>query len=505
MTTNNSNLLNFQKFLDSKEIKQKIQEYKNKYYEVLFNTLPSPYSINHPSSNYAIYLSEIAEELARLRCLTDRIQLDNYFQTVQPILLRQNLATVLNYDQKIPFDWSHEKYRNFLLAVLEVLLNGSTKENIRRAIQIFTSLDAKISEFLDFIPSFLQTNLGSYFNNLTSPLNGDGRVGFKEFTFNDSSYQRFVYSAVDIFGFRIDLNFGTGDAEEYFRSWADHFRDIYWLLEIIKPAHTYYLIRNIFQEDIKILNRLTDKFLVGVRWHDEFSQGIFKFNDPESLFNSTLKLLNKAILFDKLVNVNIQINNSEAYSNSNDPNSGTEIFANSFQYNSVLNKAILNYPLISNEIAENGAGTWNLGILTDGTANWKINSLTGLWLIDKANIAKYHITSNTNNTITTTGGPNSGSINYIISPKALNLGLWSGGTITVDNNPWTNYTNALKGAMLTDITNTNNYSITSNTNNTITVSGGPATGQSFFYITRGFIFNQKENTSSQLCKYLILK
>ena len=172
----------------------------------LQNLLASNYQDTVASTEYSTYLRSMALELGRMTLALENLQDDISFQDVRSEFLYNTIGYVLFLNKNLPdLEWSDESFREFLLKIVEIYFQGATPESVREAVELFTEDDFEIEErFLDPQP--------------------------------DISEQ---------FGFSIEFDLNNAFPDDFFQVQAN----INLLVDIIKPAHTLYQIRNVFKEN----------------------------------------------------------------------------------------------------------------------------------------------------------------------------------------------------------------------------------------------------------------
>ena len=173
--------------------------------------LDSSYKAEVPSTVYALHLKAIAFESSRFLCTTQQVSDDIIFVSCRGEFLSQNIASFLfpEGNRFSQTDSTDEKVRNFYLSIVEAYFGGSTKSNIERSLFSFLGIPVSVIE-----------------NFLIARNNFAIDAELKKFTFD---------VVVQIDDPRIkDVNKLQSD--------------IMFLLNIIKPAHTFYETKFIFSE-----------------------------------------------------------------------------------------------------------------------------------------------------------------------------------------------------------------------------------------------------------------
>ena len=186
----------------------------------LINLLPSNYESTVIGPNYTLYMKAMATELARITIILDNLGTDISFGEVRSEFLWETVGYLVFLNQQLPdLEFDDESFREFLEAIISIYFEGSTPAAVRRGIQLFTSKEFTIRE-----------------------------------NFKDTRSAPSPYDISDQFGFRIDFDVDVSFPTHVFS--LD--KNIRLLLEIIKPAHTLYQLRFIFEEDTDFADNVED-------------------------------------------------------------------------------------------------------------------------------------------------------------------------------------------------------------------------------------------------------
>lgn len=232
---------------DSKKNRLKIRDLKIRFYNQLVDLLPSVYVDESASANYSIHLLSLAEEMARLRCALDTVLADVSYEELRSFLLYQNLGSVLGFgpDEGL----SHEEYRRLLLAILSVLLGGARAENIKRGVEIFTDFEVRVLEIHKILEEIEEESrrsaLNLYDSILTMP--NDGAGGNLVLNSDPIYAENFMIGKRPLFFF-VDILILDAINPQF----IDKGGAVSALLGLVKPAHTEFLLRHIFLEEITV-------------------------------------------------------------------------------------------------------------------------------------------------------------------------------------------------------------------------------------------------------------
>lgn len=183
----------------------------------MLGLLDSSYKSDVPSTYYAIHLKAIAFESARFLCTTQQVTDDLIFKSTRGEYLSQNIASFLFPGQRFSQTNSNdEKVRNFYLSIIEAYFGGSTKSNIESSLLKFLDIPVGITE-----------------NFLLS----------RDDSTRDSIVNKFTF----------DISIPADDPR--IKDISQLQKDIEFLLNIIKPAHTAYTTKFIFSEFLDIFRK----------------------------------------------------------------------------------------------------------------------------------------------------------------------------------------------------------------------------------------------------------
>ena len=215
--------------------------------EGMLSLLDSTYKADVPSTIYALHLKTIAFEAARFLATTEEVKDDLIFVTTRGEYFSQNIASFLFPNNVFSqTDSTDQKVRNFYLSIIEAYFGGSTKTNIESSLLKFLEVPVGITE-----------------NFLLSRQNPSSDEIVKKFTFD------------------IIVNVDDPRIKDITKLQDD----IKFLVNIIKPAHTTFETKFIFQE-------FFDIFRKGCLLVKDASGNPFITHDG---FETKLKLANTAI------------------------------------------------------------------------------------------------------------------------------------------------------------------------------------------------------------------
>jgi len=183
----------------------------------MLGLLDSSYKSDVPSTNYAMHLKAIAFESGRFLYTTQQVTDDIIFDSTRGEYLSQNIASFLFPGQRFSQTSStDEKVRNFYLSIIEAYFGGSTRDNIEKSLLKFLEVPVGIVE--NFLLAREDATLDSIIN---------------KFTFD-------IVIQVD---------------DPRIKDVNQLQKDIEFLLNIIKPAHTTFTTKFIFSELFDIFGK----------------------------------------------------------------------------------------------------------------------------------------------------------------------------------------------------------------------------------------------------------
>lgn len=269
-------------FEDSKAVRQQIRDWKIRYYNQLVDLLPSVYTDEAASANYSIHLLALAEEFARIRLNLETSLSDMSFETLRTFLLYQNLGSTLGFppDEEL----SHEEYRRLLLGILSVLLGGARPANIKRGVELFTDFEVKITELFKIIENIEQEARRSALNLWDSILTApNDQCGGNLVLNSPPIYPEIVAAGRDCCLFFVDILVLDAINPKF----VDKGGTLTTMLGMVKPAHTEFLLRNIFLEEFDISSSMEEVF-TRVQLGIMATMSGSSLNDPTDLLNQAL-------------------------------------------------------------------------------------------------------------------------------------------------------------------------------------------------------------------------
>lgn len=177
----------------------------------LLSLLDSYYKSDVPSTNYALHLKAIAFESARSLIISEKARDDIHFNTSRGEYLSQNLGSFLfPFNRLSTTEKTDNEARNFYLSIIEAYFGGSTKENIEKSLVKFLQ-GVKINILENFLLA-----------------REDGTI--------DPVINKFTFDVL------ININ------DPRIRNINQVQQDVEFLLSIVKPAHTFFSTKFIFNE-----------------------------------------------------------------------------------------------------------------------------------------------------------------------------------------------------------------------------------------------------------------
>lgn len=210
--TYDPNRLNYTVSQTGREYQLRLLQRAQAIFSTLLNLLPNNYVSAVQGPNYTVELKAVAVELAKLELSLEDVNRDRDFATTRGDFLYSIVGYLLLTNGRLPpMEFSDKEFQNFLLALVAIYFQGSVPKSIRDVAALFLSGDVVVTE------NFLLVRAGA--------------------------------SGLDIsdqFGFGIDIIAPPGGGFPPNAMAIDAM--IRLLLDIIRPAHTLFRIRYIFQD-----------------------------------------------------------------------------------------------------------------------------------------------------------------------------------------------------------------------------------------------------------------
>ena len=197
---------------DTKASRQNIVNKANAILNSLLATMGSTYNSANDFSSYAVHLKALAFESARIIATSENVYNDAIFTTTRPEFFYQNIETFLFVNQAFPFvNQSDVAIRSFLLSILKAWFNGARKSSIQTALSLAVQGQATFQLTENYLQQYVSPNvdwvpLQHTFTALITPNN----------------------SSINLTQLQNGASF---------------------LIDLIKPAHTYLEVQFLFNED----------------------------------------------------------------------------------------------------------------------------------------------------------------------------------------------------------------------------------------------------------------
>jgi hypothetical protein len=223
------NRQNFTTSQTGREFNQRLVQRAQAIFSQCLNLLPSNYISSIQGPAYSTEIKAVAIELARLELALEDVDRDRDFSQTRGDFLYSLIGYFVFLNGKLPaLQFDDVEFRNVLLSLIRIYFQGSTPKSMEDVANLFLAGDIRVTE------NFLLLRAGA--------------------------------SGLDIsdqFGFNVDvvIPIGGGFPPSVFE--ADS--TIRMVLDIVRPAHTLYRLRYIFQ-DKYFPNDPTGKVLDAMRW-----------------------------------------------------------------------------------------------------------------------------------------------------------------------------------------------------------------------------------------------
>ena len=177
----------------------------------LLSLLPSNYLSSVEGPNYTLELKAVAVELAKLELALEDVYTDNGYATTRSEFLYSIIGYFVFLNGKLPsLEFSDAEFRNVLLNLIRIYFQGSIPRSMSEVVNLFTSGNFEVTE------------------NFLIIRKGGGSLDIS-----------------DQFGFDIDIVVPLdGSVPDFFG--VDSI--IKQIMDVVRPAHTLYRIRYIFQD-----------------------------------------------------------------------------------------------------------------------------------------------------------------------------------------------------------------------------------------------------------------
>ena len=204
------NRLNYNIERTGKEYELRVLQRSQAIFSTLLGLLPSNYTSTIQGPNYTNELKAVAVELAKIELSLEDVNTDLDYNLTRSEFLYSMIGYLCFLNNRLPtLDYDDEEFRSFLLNLIRIYFQGSVPQSIEDAVGLFLTSDFTILE------NFLLVR--------------DGVAGL------DIS---------DQFGFQINVETDGTFPQEIF----DLQSSIRIILDIVRPAHTLYTIRFIFDD-----------------------------------------------------------------------------------------------------------------------------------------------------------------------------------------------------------------------------------------------------------------
>ena len=224
--------INFSIERRGKEWNLRVLQRAQSIFSALLGLLPSNYISSVQGPSYTLELKAVAVELAKIELAIEDVDLDRNFNYTRSEFLYSIIGYLVFLNGKLPsLEFDDGEFRTFLLNLIRIYFQGSIPDSIRDATALFLEGNFTVVE------NFLRERAGA--------------------------------SGLDIsdqFGFRVDiLTGGSFPIGTFPPSIFETQRALKLILDVIRPAHTLFRIRYIFEDDYNP-NDPTGEILDAYRW-----------------------------------------------------------------------------------------------------------------------------------------------------------------------------------------------------------------------------------------------
>ncbi len=222
-----------------KEYNLRLLQRAQTVFTTLLNLLPSNYVSAVQGPNYTVGLKAVAVELARIELALEDIDSDRAFSATRSDFLYSIVGYLLLINNRLPpLQFSDVEFRNFLLNLLRMYFQGSVPKTMQDVMALFMSGDIRVTE--DFLLV---------------------RKGVSGLDISDE------------FVFQVDIMAAVGGG--FPPNVFEDEQSIRQILDLMRPAHTLFRIRYIFNDRYipndrfgRILDAM--RFDLGAYYYDDF-------------------------------------------------------------------------------------------------------------------------------------------------------------------------------------------------------------------------------------------
>lgn len=141
--------VSFDAFEEGEQYRFRLVEEANRVFRIFLTLLSSYWQSTIDGPNYAREVKAMSLELARIRLALEDVRTDTYYSGTRSDFLYQVLTSMLFPEQKpgapnpglLDLD-----FREFLTKVLEIYFQGSIPDSMKRAVELLTSGQVKVTE-----------------------------------------------------------------------------------------------------------------------------------------------------------------------------------------------------------------------------------------------------------------------------------------------------------------------------------------------------------------------
>ena len=225
-----SNRLNYNTSQSGREFQLRLIQRAQTIFTTLLNLLPNNYISAVAGPSYTLELKAVAVELARIELSLEDVDRDRAFATTRSDFLYSIIGYLLLPNGNIPpMEFSDTQFQDFLLKLLAIYFQGSVPKSISDVANLFIQGDVVVTE------NFLLVRQGAS-----------------------------GYDISDEFGFGLDIISAPGGGFPPNAMAVDATTRL--LLDLVRPAHTLYTLRYIFQDAYTPNGPAVDQVLDTMAW-----------------------------------------------------------------------------------------------------------------------------------------------------------------------------------------------------------------------------------------------
>lgn len=246
--------INLNTFEVGEEYLSKLNAETDRNFKLFLALLSSYWQSGIDGPNYTREIKSIAIALSELRLSLESIQADIYHQTTRTEFLYQVITSTLfpGPEGAPDLEKTDIDFKDFLIKIIEIYFAGSIPESIKRATELLTSGEVKVTE-----------------NYLEARKPGSG------------------FDISDQFGFIVDVILPSLSGIDVFLAE----KNIRLVFNIIRPAHTLYKLKFILKDKYDVVIKDTLSMALSDYKYEDFRKFVEGIDHIDPLGTKKLKLV----------------------------------------------------------------------------------------------------------------------------------------------------------------------------------------------------------------------